>query len=85
MLKTRPVSSKLAFGTAPKILSSRMDEISAEADALAWLGADVDNFWAKTPMEAACLPTWKKDDRDETNQSLIISDQIRQIKNIESV
>ncbi len=60
MLKTRPVSSKLALGAEPKILSSKMEEISAEADALAWVGADVDNFWAKTPMDAACLPTWKK-------------------------
>lgn len=55
MLNTRPVSSKLAFGADPKILSSRMDEISAEADEATV--ADVDNFWARTPAAAACLPT----------------------------
>ena len=32
-----------------------MDEISAEALALALLTAEVDNFWAKTPIEADCL------------------------------
>ncbi len=55
MLNTRPVSSKLALGADPKILSSRMDEISAEAEEATV--ADVDNFLARTPVAAACLAT----------------------------
>ena len=54
MDKTRPVSSKLDLGAAPKIRSSKMEEISAEA-APAFTAEEVDNFLAMTAIEP---PTW---------------------------
>ena len=53
MESTRPVSSRFDFGAAPRILSSRMEEISAEAGAAVL----VDSFLAITPMAAAFLDT----------------------------
>ena len=53
MESTRPVSSKFDFGAAPRILSSRMEEISAEAGVVVL----VDSFLAITPMAAAFLDT----------------------------
>merc|ERR1719295_932870 len=53
MLRTRPVSSRFDFGAAPRMRSSKMDEISAEAGA----AGVVDSFLAITPMAAAFLLT----------------------------
>ena len=54
MLSTRPVSSRLAFGADPRMRSSRMEEISAEA---AEVGAEVESFWARMPAAAPFLVT----------------------------
>ncbi len=60
MERTRPVSSRLALGAAPRIRSSKMEEISP-AEALAALAEhDVDSFWANTPIAADCLATYRK-------------------------
>merc|ERR1719419_151893 len=54
MLRTRPVSSRFDLGAAPRMRSSKMDEISAEAGA----AGVVDSLRAITPMAAAFLLTW---------------------------
>lgn len=53
MDKTLPVSSKLALGAEPKILSSKMDEISAPEAPAAQAGELVDSFLDNSPRDAA--------------------------------
>merc|ERR1719153_1222298 len=57
MLRTFPVSSRLDVGAAPKMRSSRIDEISAEAAFPAGAAEVVDSWRAITPIAAAFLVT----------------------------
>merc|ERR1712215_49111 len=54
-LRTRPVSSKFAAGAAPRILSSRIEEISLSAALDLQLEAEAENCLAATDIVGACL------------------------------
>ena len=56
---TRPVSSRLAFGAEPRILSSKMEEISAEAAPACCVVLVLNWRLANTPRAAVCLLTYK--------------------------